>query len=729
ETEYHENNFTEASLFINRHEKKLIEKGSKRDGFIYYVNMKALQEEGSYYFDGDGYFPTVPHETAHADPAVHRHPNYQPFSEVYNKIYHLTNNPYKFPKNNGSADFIPLPKRFAEIITEFKAAIQEQKDEERPETERTQAQARINEIYQEIKALIQSQITASENSFIIFTPEILATEQEKQVRVQQLIEQIQKPTGDELILEGTEAPEPYREIYLLEEEKIQFIKNLKLGLTKKTVSQFRRLNATYLNDSEEVEELLKEWEEQKNILLDRKNICFILENNDQHLKFCYQPPRVQRSFFIHHYPQFFSQGANGIIHNSPKFGNKDEICQCPAFLESTEYVEFESDWQPEYKLFKLKNWLGGMYGCELVNKPYGQTKRYRTFHTMDLEEVGVMTDMKTEKIKFNGLADKKIHESNLDEMDLDNFKVSVRANPAGIMYRFESKKVLFRYSEDLNFTLEADKLSSMVLNAGAKIVDGFCKYFAGTEAGAKDAVKDTGEETKKYLHSGKSEKSKDERQGERKKTLASATSSIMQSVIGSIPSLLDASHTHGNYSLGEIALRALKKSGNQVFNTPKIGNIFKKGYWKIVPNIFEGDREGFFAGIFSKGVYLYEETPEEYFLAKGESGNYQRKILNKDPVLINTTIQVNHKSAVGRDNQGRHKIKKDDTNAWKFDDITGRVEITEKIGNPDAIEDEKQEELEPEEQKNKDKQKQKQKQKERQPEEEDEPEYSGNKEK
>ncbi|CAI2162034.1 2940_t:CDS:2 [Funneliformis geosporum] len=96
------------------------------------------------------------------------------------QIYHLTNNPYKFPKNNGSADFIPLPKRFAEIITEFKAAIQEQKDEERPETERTQAQTRINEIYSEIKALIQSQITASENSFIIFTPEILFTEQEKQ---------------------------------------------------------------------------------------------------------------------------------------------------------------------------------------------------------------------------------------------------------------------------------------------------------------------------------------------------------------------------------------------------------------------------------------------------------------------------------------------------------------------------------------------------------------------
>ncbi|CAG8821071.1 6525_t:CDS:1, partial [Racocetra persica] len=44
------------------------------------------------------------------------------------------------------------------------------------------------------------------------------------------------------------------------------------------------------------------------------------------------------------------QGANGVIHHSPKFGNKDEICQCPSFLESTEYAEFTSDWQPTYKL-------------------------------------------------------------------------------------------------------------------------------------------------------------------------------------------------------------------------------------------------------------------------------------------------------------------------------------------------------------------------------------------
>jgi hypothetical protein len=96
---------------------------------------------------------------------------------------------------------------------------------------------------------------------------------------------------------------------------------------------------------------------------------------------------------------------------------------------------------------------------------------------------------------------------------------------------------------------------------------------------------------------------------------------------------------------------SLKKNGNQVFNTKTFGNILAKGYYKIVPNIFQGDREGFFASIFNRGVYVYEEHPNEYFLEKGEEGSFERGILNKDPVMTNTTIQVNHKSAIGRDDK------------------------------------------------------------------------------
>jgi hypothetical protein len=434
---------------------------------------------------------------------------------------------------------------------------------------------------------------------------------------------------------------------------------------------------------------------------------------------------------------------------------------------------------------------------------------------------------------------------------------------------------------------------------GAKLFDGAIKAISfGTfdpgTSGVADDLKDT---TNKYLHNKKGDKSKDERQSERKKTLAAATSGIMQTVLGSVPSLLDASHTHGDYSLGEIALRfdsinfwirlefnknlcqryqitksALKKSGNQVFNVKKIGNIFSQGYHKIVPNIFEGDKEGYFSSLLSKGVYFYEKHPNEYFLEKGESGDFKRGVLNKDPVMTNTTIQNNYKSAIGRDGlvhvddmswvwkdsycrgggqdlfpeliKGmKHNIKRDDASAWKFDGysqgesaallqkgvqyewfmhafssgekdsrafrglddgvmvqlkqdgadwelaFTGRIEITETIGNPDAIgggveiedfeeilpdlEDEKQtegleevdkqleeeaeqskeqevqEELEPEPEQQKDKEgekedelekedertkektkeKQRQKQKQKEDEQQDDPEYSGDREK
>lgn len=245
------------------------------------------------------------------------------------------------------------------------------------------------------------------------------------------------------------------------------------------------------------------------------------------------------------------------------------------------------------------------------------------------------------------------------------------------MYLFQSQKVFFRYSEDLKFNLEADQMAKQAAKQGASIFDGFVKTVSlgMIDPGMKDTVAETGKTADNYLHGGDdNDKSKDERQGERKKTLAAATADIMQSVIGSVPSLLDASHTHGDYSLAEIALRfnsiqfkirlefnknlshryqmmksALKKPGNEVFNTQKIGNIFSKGYMKIVPNIFEGDKNGFFAGLLSRGIYFYEKQPHEYFLNKGEKGDFKRGIVNDDPVMTNTTIQTNYKSSIGRD--------------------------------------------------------------------------------
>jgi len=195
----------------------------------------------------------------------------------------------------------------------------------------------------------------------------------------------------------------------------------------------------------------------------------------------------------------------------------------------------------------------------------------------------------------------------LDEIDeKTGFKIIVRTNPAGIMYKFVSKKVLFRYSEDLNFTLDADHLErvgrGMLVRAGTGALKFLTAGMVDLEEEGKQAA-GLGNTTQNYLHGQKDDdKSKDERQSERKKTLASGGSNAISMVMGAIPSLLDASHTHGNYSLAEIALRfnsiqfkirlefnknlcrryqlmkALKKNGNEPFNTKKIGNILKKGY-------------------------------------------------------------------------------------------------------------------------------------------------------
>src|SRR6266480_4818042 len=126
------------------------------------------------------------------------------------------------------------------------------------------------------------------------------------------------------------------------------------------------------------------------------------------------------------------------------------------------------------------------------------------------------------------------------------------------MYRFQSNKVLFRYSEDLKFSLEADKMMGLAVKMGTKVLDGFVKAISlGTvDPKTSGVVDDLSKTTDNYLHGGEdNDKSKDERQSERKKTLASAGSQAISSVLGSIPSLLDASHTHGDYSLAEIALR------------------------------------------------------------------------------------------------------------------------------------------------------------------------------
>jgi hypothetical protein len=122
-----------------------------------------------------------------------------------------------------------LPKRFAEILTEFKEAVSKQKQTERSETEQEQAKEKINQIYLEIKELIQEEIEQEESLEIEFEPGASEAEQKEQKQ----------------------------ELEEFEKEKQERIKNLKLGLKKTTLSQFQRFNEEHCQ-SKEIKRLLTE---------------------------------------------------------------------------------------------------------------------------------------------------------------------------------------------------------------------------------------------------------------------------------------------------------------------------------------------------------------------------------------------------------------------------------------------------------------------------------------
>jgi hypothetical protein len=102
-----------------------------------------------------------------------------------------------------------------------------------PEEDRTQAQQRIGEIVADIKEIIQQEIENEEN-----TPTILFE-------------------SNQTIREGEENETEQEFIQEQEKEKQERIKQLKLGLKKQTVGQFRRFNQEWL-ESEEIEGLLEE---------------------------------------------------------------------------------------------------------------------------------------------------------------------------------------------------------------------------------------------------------------------------------------------------------------------------------------------------------------------------------------------------------------------------------------------------------------------------------------
>jgi hypothetical protein len=138
--------------------------------------------------------------------------------------------------------------------------------------------------------------------------------------------------------------------------------------------------------------------------------------------------------------------------------------------------------------------------------------------------------------------------------------------------------------------------------------------------------------------------------------------------MGSLPAMMATSHTKHDHTSAEFALlkvrisynhntfdrykmeKQLKRNGNEWFNWEKIGNYLSKGYWKIVPHIFEGDKESFFASIFSKGIYLYEEDPHEYFTNKLTGGKYTSNLLVGGNSQIESIFQKDLEETGGHDN-------------------------------------------------------------------------------
>jgi hypothetical protein len=601
------------------------------------------------------------------------------------KIYHIPFNPYEFPKNDGSGDFIPLPKRFQEIITEFKQHIEEQKSKEVTKEEKEQAKRIIKEIKQELKEWIETIISTYDSE-----PN---EEEQKQVKV----------FSQALRFVSLRQWKKWIEDNLTEEEVIDEAELIIPSWFFADRSTSQQLEVREKLAPKVIKKLVQEWEKKRKIFSDKKNACFIEKDNQDGLVFCYQPPRgdfhalddflwyrnniwyetvkggwqrinhenavvvAKRSYFIHKYHNFFLRGANGIFHNHPLTKSNNEICQCPSFLESTDVIEFVSDWQPEYQLWKSKSWFGDSISLAVLKNTKGS---YPVFHTLNLEKVdaedvmreltdatyfllpkiynGDILGQDIQHIKFFSAAShiplkewldgyqanrgqenehllkkinvsfiwnsKVIYPAVLDDFDFDGkgnpiLKLEIRCNPAEAIYRFESKKILFRYSEDLEFTLEGEKLAKI----GTDLLQTF------TRIGIQEA-------TRNYLHdiSKKDKSQKEERAWERKSKMVT-TSAMAQTLLGTVPSLVDASHTRSDHTLAEFALRfdsnnvkirldynrnqfnryqmtkKLKRACNKVFNAKRIGDWFHKGYIKAIANVFEGDKNGYFANLLLEG--------------------------------------------------------------------------------------------------------------------------------
>ncbi|CAG8465726.1 22864_t:CDS:2 [Gigaspora margarita] len=410
-----------------------------------------------------------------------------------------------------------------------------------------------------------------------------------------------------------------------------------------------------------ISELFEEWKELKELANSRVNACFVYEDKKEYIRFVYQPPN--RNFVA-------LNGGQGTLTYYPNLkgtSDEEEPCRCPQFLTSNEYAEFTRT-----------------YADYLTN----EKGKYPVFHTLDLEEVDSPQSQgnyfKTRFIDIDKqqLAD-WIKKAKIEKKN--NFEIAPTANLAGIMYRFHSKKVFFRYSEDLNFTLEADQLAGTALNLGLDLVSGAAQAYTGgaisnLNTASREVISkisSAGDAKEKYLHRKAESKAKEERQSECKKTLVAGSAHAMQTIM---------------------ANKSVKKPCYLFINKKTIGDILCAGFIQLENAIFEGD-DGYYKNLLETGQYFYEKDPKEIFLTPLERGEFKRGILNDKPVHQNTTIQTNYKSAIGRDDLVHiDNIGQRDSRAFQeitnivgdISAIGGGIEINETVEELQIMEDTQQ---------------------------------------
>jgi hypothetical protein len=357
-------------------------------------------------------------------------------------IYHINFDYPKiwpFPRHDKTGDFIPLPIRFGELIGFFHDAFAEQKkNEELPEKARELV---INAHKDIIQELIKEKTNDKELSELGGEVEsLLNTIENHEIplnicyrQIRKFIDkwkdnQVQPETIEDernwkdisihftpaLILEWRikgfdflhtkawfDVLSPSRHEWLTEESDfIEFLVKTKgddcanpewwLNYSGETemgdvYEEFKKIKERKTHDTINLDEI-----ENKLMSNARVNACFVKEDNNEYIRFVYQPPkgnfqalsnflwyrnntfyetlqsggwkrinhenaevRAVKCTFIHTFPHFANQGGQGILTYHPNIGkrrneqsfvfpNKDGI------LSSNEIIDLASDWQPSY---------------------------------------------------------------------------------------------------------------------------------------------------------------------------------------------------------------------------------------------------------------------------------------------------------------------------------------------------------------------------------------------